>query len=72
MEVEDSRFKKAMKRFNRTAAEVCEGQQLDMNFESRERVSEAEYLEMIKLKTSVLLPLSVSSQTTTSKFSNIE
>jgi geranylgeranyl diphosphate synthase, type II len=55
MEVEDSRFKKAMKRFNRTAAEVCEGQQLDMNFESREQVTEAEYLEMIKLKTSVLL-----------------
>ncbi|MCU0467765.1 MAG: polyprenyl synthetase family protein [Arcicella sp.] len=55
MEVEDSRFKKAMKRFNRTAAEVCEGQQLDMNFENRTTVSEAEYLEMIKLKTSVLL-----------------
>jgi geranylgeranyl diphosphate synthase type II len=55
MEVEDSRFKKAMKRFNRTAAEVCEGQQLDMNFESRETVTESEYLEMIKLKTSVLL-----------------
>ncbi|MEA5458295.1 polyprenyl synthetase family protein [Arcicella sp. LKC2W] len=55
MEVEDSRFKKAMKRFNRTAAEVCEGQQLDMNFESRENVTESEYLEMIKLKTSVLL-----------------
>ena len=55
MEVEDNRFKKAMKRFNRTAAEVCEGQQLDMNFESRENVTESEYLEMIKLKTSVLL-----------------
>jgi geranylgeranyl diphosphate synthase, type II len=55
MNVEDGKFKKAMKRFNRTAAEVCEGQQLDMNFESREKVTEAEYLEMIKLKTSVLL-----------------
>jgi geranylgeranyl diphosphate synthase, type II len=55
MNVEDAKFKKAMKRFNRTAAEVCEGQQLDMNFESREKVTEAEYLEMIKLKTSVLL-----------------
>jgi len=42
-------------RFNRTAAEVCEGQQWDMAFESRETVSEAEYLEMIRLKTAVLL-----------------
>jgi geranylgeranyl diphosphate synthase type II len=55
MFVEDTKFKKALKRFNRTAAEVCEGQQLDMNFEKRENVSEEEYLEMIKLKTSVLL-----------------
>ena len=55
MFIEDSKFKKALKRFNRTAAEVCEGQQLDMNFENRENVSEEEYLEMIKLKTSVLL-----------------
>ncbi|MFD1820152.1 geranylgeranyl diphosphate synthase, type II [Pseudarcicella hirudinis] len=53
--VEDAKFKKALKRFNRTAAEVCEGQQLDMNFEKRESVSEEEYLEMIKLKTSVLV-----------------
>jgi geranylgeranyl diphosphate synthase, type II len=55
LDVEDAQFKKALKRFNRTAAEVCEGQQLDMNFESRATVSEGEYLEMIKLKTSVLL-----------------
>ena len=55
MDIEDKKFKKALKRFNRTAAEVCEGQQLDMNFESRTTVSEDEYLEMIKLKTSVLL-----------------
>lgn len=55
MFVDDDKFKKALKRFNRTAAEVCEGQQLDMNFENRENVSEEEYLEMIKLKTSVLL-----------------
>jgi geranylgeranyl diphosphate synthase, type II len=55
MDIEDNKFKKALKRFNRTAAEVCEGQQLDMNFENRTTVSEEEYLEMIKLKTSVLL-----------------
>lgn len=41
--------------FNKTAIEVCEGQQMDMDFELRPEVSEAEYLEMIRLKTSVLL-----------------
>jgi geranylgeranyl diphosphate synthase type II len=41
--------------FNKTAIEVCEGQQMDMDFELRNQVSEAEYLEMIRLKTSVLL-----------------
>lgn len=41
--------------FNQTAIEVCEGQQLDMNFETRSSVSLEEYIEMIKLKTSVLL-----------------
>ncbi|MES2800384.1 MAG: polyprenyl synthetase family protein [Bacteroidota bacterium] len=41
--------------FNKTAIEVCEGQQLDMDFELRNDVSEEEYIEMIRLKTSVLL-----------------
>lgn len=41
--------------FNDTAVGVCEGQQFDMNFESRSEVSLAEYLEMIRLKTAVLL-----------------
>lgn len=41
--------------FNKTAAEVCEGQQFDMNFESYETVHEVEYLNMIRLKTAVLL-----------------
>lgn len=41
--------------FNRTAVEVCEGQQMDMDFESRDNVSIDEYIEMIRLKTSVLL-----------------
>ncbi|PAC33691.1 polyprenyl synthetase family protein [Flectobacillus sp. BAB-3569] len=53
--VEDKNLKKALQRFNRTAAEVCEGQQFDMNFETRENVTEDEYIEMIRLKTSVLL-----------------
>jgi geranylgeranyl diphosphate synthase type II len=41
--------------FNRTAVEVCEGQQMDMDFENRNDVSVEEYIEMIRLKTSVLL-----------------
>lgn len=41
--------------FNRTALEVCEGQQMDMDFEDRIDVSISEYVEMIRLKTSVLL-----------------
>ncbi|MEO7445305.1 MAG: polyprenyl synthetase family protein [Ferruginibacter sp.] len=45
--------------FNKTATEVCEGQQLDMNFEVQEEVSFEEYLHMITLKTSVLLAASL-------------
>jgi geranylgeranyl diphosphate synthase type II len=44
-----------MQVFNQTAVEVCEGQQLDMDFEKRNDISIAEYIEMIRLKTSVLL-----------------
>jgi len=45
--------------FNKTASEVCDGQQMDMNFETQESVSESDYLVMIKLKTSVLLGCSL-------------
>lgn len=41
--------------FSKTAAEICEGQQLDMEFESRESVTADEYIEMIRLKTAVLI-----------------
>jgi geranylgeranyl diphosphate synthase type II len=41
--------------FNHTAAEVCEGQQHDMNFEKMETVTEEEYIDMIRQKTAVLL-----------------
>ena len=41
--------------FTNTAVEVCEGQQYDMNFETQSAVSESEYIEMIRLKTSVVL-----------------
>ncbi len=45
--------------FSQTALEVCEGQQFDMNFENRMDVSEDEYIEMIRLKTSVLVAASL-------------
>lgn len=48
-----------MSLFNRTAAEVCEGQQLDMDFEKMQDVSLDDYLNMIRLKTSVLLAASL-------------
>ncbi|MCF0207699.1 MAG: polyprenyl synthetase family protein, partial [Bacteroidales bacterium] len=41
--------------FLKTAIEICEGQQYDMDFESTSNVSEEEYIEMINLKTAVLL-----------------
>lgn len=44
--------------FARSAQEICEGQQMDVNFERRTDVAEAEYIEMIRLKTSVLLACS--------------
>ncbi len=45
--------------FSKTAIEVCEGQQMDMDFETRNDVSVEEYIEMITLKTSVLLACSL-------------
>lgn len=48
-------LQKVLPLYNKTANEVCEGQQLDMDFEQRKSVSMDEYLRMITLKTSVLL-----------------
>lgn len=45
--------------FNRTATEVCEGQQMDMDFETMDIVSMDAYLKMIELKTSVALAASL-------------
>lgn len=45
--------------FSKTAIEVCEGQQYDMNFETARKVSLEEYIEMIRLKTAVLIGASV-------------
>ncbi len=45
--------------FAETAIEVCEGQQYDMDFETRDNVTVEEYLEMIRLKTAVLIAASL-------------
>ncbi|MCF0051275.1 polyprenyl synthetase family protein [Dyadobacter sp. LJ53] len=55
LDIPAEKMRRVLERFNKTAAEVCEGQQLDMNFETRWDVTEEEYLGMIRLKTSVLL-----------------
>lgn len=52
-------LKEVLDLFTRTALEICGGQQYDMEFESRMDVSEEEYLEMICLKTAVLLACSL-------------
>lgn len=44
-----------LKTFNRVAMQVCEGQQLDMDYEHTDKISMDQYIEMIRLKTSVLL-----------------
>ena len=51
---EPGRILGAMNMLSRTCTAICEGQWLDMEFESRDRVSEAEYMEMIEKKTGVL------------------
>lgn len=52
-------LQKVLHLFNNTASAVCEGQQLDMDFEKRNQVSFEEYVMMITLKTSVLLAASL-------------
>lgn len=53
--VRSPHMRRLLQLFNQTAMKVCEGQQLDMDFESRAVVSMDDYLKMIELKTSVLL-----------------
>jgi len=62
--------------FARTSIEICEGQQFDLNFETTENVTIAEYLEMIRLKTAVMLAAclkagAIISQTTIENQNNI-
>ena len=52
---ETKHLKEVLDIFNKTALEIGEGQQYDMEFETRGDVTEDEYIEMIRLKTSVLL-----------------
>ena len=59
LEAQGRQLKTILKKFSQCAAEVCEGQQLDMNFENRETVSQEEYLDMIRLKTAVLVGFSL-------------
>ncbi len=61
LESESERISDVARLFTKTAIEVCEGQQLDMDFEIRLDVTEKEYLEMIRLKTAVLLACSLKS-----------
>jgi geranylgeranyl diphosphate synthase type II len=53
--IKSSRIREIYDVFNTTAIEVCEGQQFDMNYETQSQVSVDDYLEMIRLKTAVLL-----------------
>ncbi len=58
--VPEAQLPRIMDIFNTMAVQVCEGQQYDMDFETRPRVSVVEYMHMIELKTSVLLAGSIS------------
>lgn len=59
LDIPAEQLKHAIFLFNKTAAEVCEGQQWDMNFENYPTVTEEQYIEMIRLKTAVLLGFSL-------------
>ena len=48
-------LKEVLDLFSKTAAEICEGQQYDVDYEARKKVEIDEYIEMIRLKTAVLL-----------------
>jgi geranylgeranyl diphosphate synthase type II len=59
LELKGDTLKTVLAAFNRCASEVCEGQQWDMEFETTGKVSEAQYITMIRLKTAVLLGFSL-------------
>ena len=57
--IDAAHLKPVLDLFNKTAREVCEGQQLDMDFEKEAMVGLDRYIQMIELKTSVLLAASL-------------
>jgi geranylgeranyl diphosphate synthase type II len=57
--LDPDKLKKVLNAFNSCAAEVCEGQQWDMEFETMKIVKESQYIEMIRQKTAVLLGFSL-------------
>lgn len=57
--VDDEYLRRAIDGFNQVAMDVCKGQQYDMEFETRNDVTEQEYIDMIYLKTSVLIAGSI-------------
>ena len=59
LDLQAEKLQPVLKLFNQCAASVCEGQQWDMEFESKKSVSEKEYINMIRLKTAVLLGFSL-------------
>jgi len=65
-------FKKLLKLFSQTSLEVCEGQQLDMDFETRDNVTIPEYLKMITHKTSVLVAAAMKMGVVIAKATNEE
>lgn len=56
---DDIHLRQVMEVFDQTTIEIGEGQQFDMDFENRDDVTQEEYIEMIRLKTSVLLACSM-------------
>ncbi|MGE0932354.1 polyprenyl synthetase family protein [Peijinzhouia sedimentorum] len=59
LEADPGLLPEVLRWFNKTAVEVCEGQQFDMNFEEQREVHEADYIHMIRQKTAVLLGYSL-------------
>jgi geranylgeranyl diphosphate synthase type II len=59
LDLEAGKLKKVLTLFNKCASEVCEGQQWDMEFETTNGITESQYINMIRLKTAVLLGFSL-------------
>jgi len=58
-QIPENHLKECLELFTKTAIEVCEGQQFDMDFETQDEVLIEEYMQMIHLKTAVLLATSL-------------